>query len=156
MKYQKLILYLWLILTAISLTSCLRYSKEEWIREPNSDEVAWPIKKSIYRGLAGDDYLVLRQGPEMWHLSELNFSEDQKSISAKRESVSSEYQKIIEGIKDLKTLGYNDGQRKYVHQVHFFPKTVQYDEKTEIVTILLDDVIKLEIYKHDTKSSKMI
>ena len=153
MKYHNLFIYLWLILAVMSLSSCLFYMRDESQIKTNSEEDEWLIKKSIYRGLAKDQYIVLRKESEMWHLFDMKLSANQKTFTAKRENVSENYQKIINHIKDKKSVPYAESQKAYINQVHFHVNNYDYNEANEIVTISLNDILKLEMYQHNTTHS---
>ena len=156
MKYHNLLIYLWLILAAMSLSSCMYYMKEESVRNNNSDEDEWLIKKSIYRGLAHDDYIVLRLDSEVWHLYNLNLSDDEQTLTAKKERITTAYQNIVDGIKNQKIKGYVKSQKDFIHQVHFFVENYDFDEETEMVSISVNEILKLEIYKHDDETSNRV
>lgn len=154
MKDDKFFLYLWLALTSVSISSCMFYTKIESYNDPTSNEDESLIEKSIYRGLAGDDYLVLRDGSEMWHIYDLSFSEEENTLVARTEAISDDYLQIVDGIKNKKVKGYSESQRKFVHQVHFYLNKYEFDQETKQVIFSTEEIIRLDVYKHDKAHSK--
>ena len=156
MKYHYSFLYLWLILAAMSISSCMYYMKEESLRNDQSYEDDWLIKKSIYRSLALDNYIVLCYNSEMWHLYDLKLSDDEHTLMAKREIITIAYQNIIDGVQDRKTKAYNKSKKDLINQAHFFVANYDFDAETERVIISVDEILKLEIYQHDVKTSNEV
>ena len=90
----------------------------------------------------------------MWHLYDLNLSDDEQTLTAKREKVSANHQIVINGLQTNKNKGYGEYLKAFIHQVHFYPRNYDFDEETEIVSININEIMKLDIYKHNERYSK--